>query len=68
MDLKNHENSYTPLVIAATLLGLVVMISGIVMLPSRLGYRSWRQRRRKERMAAAVDGATMGNEDEERLP
>jgi uncharacterized iron-regulated membrane protein len=68
MDFKNHENFNTPLLIAATLLGLVVMISGIVMLPSRLGYHSWRQRRRKERMAAAVDGATMGNEDEERLP
>ncbi len=47
MDFKNHENFNTPLLIGATSLGLVIIITGFVMFPSRLGYNAWRRRRRR---------------------
>jgi hypothetical protein len=40
LDFKDHEDFNTPLLIVATALALIVAISGIVMLPSRLGSRS----------------------------
>ena len=46
MDFKNHEDFNTPLLIVATSLGLVVIVTGIIMFPSRLGYTGWRRRRR----------------------
>ncbi len=46
MDWRGHEDFNSPLLVAATLLGLVVVASGIVMLPGRLGYTAWRRRRR----------------------
>jgi len=46
MDWRAHEDFNSPLLVAATLLGLVVVVTGIVMLPSRLGYTAWRRRRR----------------------
>jgi uncharacterized iron-regulated membrane protein len=46
MDWRAHENFNTPILIVASLLGLVMAIAGIVMLPSRLGYTAWRRRRR----------------------
>ncbi|WP_129792345.1 PepSY domain-containing protein [Sphingosinicella sp. CPCC 101087] len=46
MDWRTHEDFNSPLLVAATLLGLVVVISGLVMLPRRLGYTAWRRRRR----------------------
>ncbi|HET9429215.1 MAG TPA: PepSY domain-containing protein [Allosphingosinicella sp.] len=49
LDLKNHEDFNTPLLIIATALGLVVIVTGFVMFPSRLGYNSWRRRRRRAR-------------------
>ncbi|MGZ8312496.1 MAG: hypothetical protein ACXWUR_10565, partial [Allosphingosinicella sp.] len=52
MDWRGHEDFNSLLLVAATLLGLVVVASGIVMLPSRLGYTAWR-RRHKARKAAA---------------
>lgn len=51
MDFKNHENFNTPLLIGATSLGLVIIITGFVMFPSRLGYNAWRRRRRRRRAA-----------------
>ena len=39
MDYEAHEDFNTPLLIAAAVLGLVVVLSGIVMLPSRFGIR-----------------------------
>ena len=51
MDFKNHEDFNTPLLIGATALGLVVIVTGIVMFPSRLGYHAWRRRRRRMREA-----------------
>lgn len=46
MDFRNHEDFNTPLLVVATSLGLVVILSGVVLLPSRLGYNGWRRRRR----------------------
>jgi len=51
MDWRGHEDFNTPLLIAATLLGLVIIVTGIVMFPSRLGYTAWRRRRRARRQA-----------------
>ena len=47
MDFKNHEDFNTPLLIVATALGLVIIVTGIVLFPSRLGYNAWRRRRRR---------------------
>jgi len=46
MDWREHEDFNSPLLIVATALGLVVIVTGIVMFPSRLGYNAWRRRRR----------------------
>lgn len=45
MDFKDHEDFNTPLLIGATGLGLIVIVTGIVLFPSRLGYNAWRRRR-----------------------
>ena len=49
MDFKNHEDFNTPLLIVATALGLVVIVTGIVMFPARLGLNAWLRRRRRLR-------------------
>jgi len=49
LDFKEHEDFNTPLLIGATALALVVIVTGIIMFPSRLGYNSWRRRRRRAR-------------------
>ena len=49
LDFKNHEDFNTPLLIIATALALVVIVTGLVMFPSRLGYNKWRRRRRLAR-------------------
>lgn len=46
MDFKNHEDFNTPLLIIATAFGLIVIFTGFIMFPSRLGYNAWRKRRR----------------------
>ncbi|MGE0179712.1 MAG: PepSY domain-containing protein [Sphingomonas sp.] len=46
MDWRHHENFNSWLLIIATALALILTISGIVMLPGRLGYPAWRRRRR----------------------
>jgi hypothetical protein len=47
MDFKNHEDFNTPLLIVATALALVMVVTGIILFPSRLGYNAWRRRRRR---------------------
>jgi hypothetical protein len=47
MDFRNHEDFNTPLLIVATALALVVAVTGIVLLPSRLGFVGWRRQRRR---------------------
>jgi len=46
MDWRGHEDFNNPLLIVATALGLIVIVTGIIMFPSRLGYTAWRRRRR----------------------
>ena len=45
MDFRNHEDFNTPLLIVATALGLIVVLTGIILFPSRLGWNAWRRRR-----------------------
>lgn len=52
MDFRNHEDFNTPLLIVATALALVMIVTGIILFPSRLGYNAWRRRRRRPRQAA----------------
>lgn len=47
MDFENHKDFNTPLLIGATALSLVMIVAGIILFPSRLGYDAWRRRRRK---------------------
>ena len=47
MDFKNHEDFNTPLLIVSTALALVMIVAGIILFPSRLGYNAWRRRRRR---------------------
>jgi uncharacterized iron-regulated membrane protein len=49
MDWRGHEDFNNPLLIAATMLGLVVIITGIIILPGRLGLTAWLRRRRAAR-------------------
>lgn len=49
MDFKNHEDFNTPLLIAATALALIMIVTGVILFPSRLGYNAWKRRRRRER-------------------
>ncbi len=49
MDWRGHVDSNTWLLIVTTVLGLVVVISGIILLPSRLGLTGWLRRRRAMR-------------------
>ena len=58
MDWRGHEDFNSPLLIAATALGLVVIVTGIIMFPSRLGWTAWRRRRRATR--AAVERSQNG--------
>ena len=54
MDFRNHEDFNTWLLIIATTLGLVVILSGFVMFPSRLGYNAWKRRRARAREASST--------------
>ena len=53
MDFRNHEDFNTPLLIIATALALIMVMTGIILFPSRLGYNAWKRRRRR-----AVAGVT----------
>lgn len=55
MDFKNHEDFNTPLLIISTALATVVIITGFIMFPSRLGYHGWRKRRKARREARAAE-------------
>jgi len=58
MDWRGHENFNSPLLILATAFGLVVIVAGIIMFPSRLGYTAWRRRRRALRQVSAGSSLT----------
>lgn len=46
LDLKDHEDFNTPLLVIAALLAMIVLVTGVILMPRRLGYLAWRQRRR----------------------
>ena len=51
MDFKNHEDFNTPLLAIATSLGLIVVLTGFILFPSRLGYNAWKRRRARRASA-----------------
>ena len=55
MEFKDHEDFNTPLLMITTAFGLIVIVTGFIMFPSRLGLTAWRRRRKaaKERAQAA---------------
>jgi len=52
MDWRARTDFNSVPLVVVTALGLIVVVSGIVMLPSRLGYTAWRRRRRADRLNA----------------
>ncbi|MGQ0661128.1 PepSY domain-containing protein [Sphingosinicella sp.] len=46
MDWRAHENFNSWLLVVTTVLGLIIVVSGIVLLPSRLGFTGWLRRKR----------------------
>lgn len=53
LDFRGHEDFNTPLLILMTFLSLVVLVSGVVMFPERLG---WQHRRRRNIGSVDPDG------------
>lgn len=47
MDWRGHEDFNSPLLIVATALALIVLVTGLIMMPDRLGLNAWRRRRKK---------------------
>ena len=61
MDWRGHEDFNSPLLIVATALGLIVIVTGFIMFPSRLGYTAWRRRRKALKSARGANaGQTTG--------
>ncbi len=56
MDFQNHENFNTWLLIISTALGLIVILTGLILFPSRLGYNAWKRRRRARREVVGGGG------------
>lgn len=54
MDWRGHENFNSPLLVVTTSFGLIVIVTGIILFPSRLGYTAWRRRRRALKMERAA--------------
>ncbi|HEX8641250.1 MAG TPA: PepSY domain-containing protein [Allosphingosinicella sp.] len=55
MDWRGHEDFNSPLLIVATALALIVVVTGIIMFPRRLGYTAWRWRRRRGQLLSRTD-------------
>jgi hypothetical protein len=49
LDFEAREDINNPLLVAASALGLIIIVTGIILFPSRLGYTAWRRRRRAGR-------------------
>jgi hypothetical protein len=54
MDFNDHKDFNTPLLVIATALGLIVILTGFVLFPSRLGYNAWKRRRAAARARRAA--------------
>lgn len=59
LDFRGHEDFNTPLLILVTFLSLIVLVSGVIMFPERLG---WRGRRRRDSGLVDPDGRKSGSE------
>ena len=46
MDWRGHEDFNSPLLIVTTALALIVLVTGLIMMPDRLGLNAWRRRRK----------------------
>jgi hypothetical protein len=46
LDFEEHEDINNPWLVGSSALGLVIVLTGIILFPSRLGYTAWRRRRR----------------------
>jgi hypothetical protein len=57
MDWRGHEDFNSPLLIVTTALGLVILVTGLIMMPDRLGLNAWRRRRKALKSSA---GQTAG--------
>jgi hypothetical protein len=49
LDFRNHSDFNTPLLAGTTAAAIGIIITGIIMFPSRLGYTAWRRRRKARR-------------------
>jgi uncharacterized iron-regulated membrane protein len=65
MDFKNHEDFNTPLLIVATALALVMIVTGIILFPSRLGYNKWKRKRRRLAASGAARIPDIGRADKQ---
>jgi hypothetical protein len=45
LDFKDREDINNPLLVASSALGLLLVLTGIILFPSRLGFTAWRRRR-----------------------
>jgi hypothetical protein len=50
LDFEEHQDINNPLLIVTSALGLVIILTGIILFPSRLGYNAWRRRRKARRI------------------
>ncbi len=62
MDWRGHEDFNSPLLIVATTLGLIVIATGFIMFPSRLGYTAWRRRRRRGQLLSREEAGRAARE------
>jgi hypothetical protein len=53
MDWGGHANFNSWLLVIATGLGLIVIVTGIIMMPSRLGLTAWLRRRKARRLSGS---------------
>jgi hypothetical protein len=51
LDFKERTDFNTPLLAGTTAAAMLIIVTGIIMFPSRLGYTAWRRRRKARRQA-----------------
>ena len=53
LDFENHTDFNSPLLAGTAAAAMGIIITGIIMFPSRLGYTAWRRRRKAQRGSAS---------------
>jgi hypothetical protein len=56
LDFRNRTDFNTPLLIGTTAAAMIVIVTGIIQFPSRLGYTAWRRRRRQRQAGSPEAG------------